>query len=402
MRAAGRRTLGATLALVLACGLVACGGKDDSRTPATRRTPVVSGSVSPVAHPSSSADPGGIGPRTGALRAADILVFSKDTLTASMVRRIAHLKGVRSVAQISMAQVSIENHAYNVAAVDPAVYRNYTPVQSAELQEEWQRVADGQVAFVPQLEHRPPKHARTVQLGGSKDAPVVPIGAYAEQVPTVDAVVDSDLGHRLGMRAGNALLVSTYPLRAPETVRKPIERIAGHAASVQRLDIAARLGLDTTVQQTALLAGSVADAVGIFNYTVIGGGRIAPDPSWVAGHITTEVVPILGAVTCNRLIFPQLRAALTEVVTDGLAAQIHPDEYAGCYYPRFIAGTTTLSNHSFGLALDLNVPGNQRGTVGQIDRRVVAIFERWGFTWGGRWRYTDPMHFEANSIVAPG
>ena len=55
----------------------------------------------------------------------------------------------------------------------------------------------------------------------------------------------------------------------------------------------------------------------------------------------------------------------------GLADEIHPDEYAGCYYPRFIAGTTTLSNHSFGLALDLNVPGNQRGTVGEMDRAVV-------------------------------
>ncbi len=75
-----------------------------------------------------------------------------------------------------------------------------------------------------------------------------------------------------------------------------------------------------------------------------------------------------------------------------------PGEYAGCYYPRFIAGSTTLSNHSFGLALDLNVPGNQRGTVGEIDREVVAIFKKWGFAWGGDWGYTDPMHFELGQI----
>jgi D-alanyl-D-alanine carboxypeptidase-like protein len=206
------------------------------------------------------------------------------------------------------------------------------------------------------------------------------------------------------MMPGNALIVSTYPLRAPESVRKPIERIAGDKASVQRLDIAARLGLDTSVPQTALLvgSGSVASAVGIFNYTVLGHGRIAPEASWVADHISTEVVPILGAVRCNKLIFPQLKAALQDIVDRGLADKIHPDEYAGCYYPRFIAGTTQLSNHSFGLALDLNVPGNQRGTVGEMDRFVVQIFEEWGFTWGGHWRYTDPMHFEANRIVRPG
>ena len=48
----------------------------------------------------------------------------------------------------------------------------------------------------------------------------------------------------------------------------------------------------------------------------------------------------------------ELRAALEEVQSRGLADKIHPDEYAGCYYPRFIAGSTTLSNHAFGLALE--------------------------------------------------
>ena len=71
---------------------------------------------------------------------------------------------------------------------------------------------------------------------------------------------------------------------------------------------------------------------------------------------------------------------------------------AGATCPRFIAGTTTLSNHAFGLAFDLNVPENERGTVGQINRQVVQIFQSWGFTWGGTWGYTDPMHFEMNAL----
>ena len=224
------------------------------------------------------------------------------------------------------------------------------------------------------------------------------IGAYAPQIPQVDAVVNAEVGEALGMKSDNALLVATYPRRAPQSVRKPIERIAGDQASVQILGP----DLDISVQQTAYLVGSVGDAVGIFNYTVLGGGRIAPEPSWVSAHISTRTVPILGEVTCNNAIFAQLEAALREIVERGLADKIHPGEYAGCYYPRFIAGTTQLSNHSFGLALDLNVPGNQRGTVGEMDRTVVSIFESWGFTWGGHWRYTDPMHFEANRIVRAG
>ena len=134
---------------------------------------------------------------------------------------------------------------------------------------------------------------------------------------------------------------------------------------------------------------------------MLGGGRIAPDPAWVARSIATEPVPILGTVTCHVAIFPQLRAAFEEIVSRGLADKIIPGQYAGCYYPRFIAGSTTLSNHSFGLALDMNVPGNQRGTVGEMDREVVAIFKKWGFAWGGDWGYTDPMHFELAQVVDP-
>ena len=57
---------------------------------------------------------------------------------------------------------------------------------------------------------------------------------------------------------------------------------------------------------------------------------------------------------------------------------------------------------AFGLAMDFNVPENQRGTPGEMNRTVVQIFKDWGFAWGGDWHYTDPMHFELASIVKPG
>jgi hypothetical protein len=391
----------AVLALLLAVSLTSCGKDGSNAAGPGRRTPEPSPVGATDTSPTTGTDDptDGVGPRRGALRGADILVFSQDTLTDGMVEQISNLKGVRSVERLSMAQVSIENRAFNIAAVDPATYRNYTPAASAEFQEQWDRVAAGQVSLDPSLSRRVGKKQRLLQLGSGSDAPTVPIGVLnAQQIPQVDAVVDAEVGEALGMKPGNALVVATYPLRSPQSVREPMEKIAGRTASVQILGP----DLDTSVQQTAYLVGSVASAVGIFNYTVIGGGRIAPDPSWVAAHIVTRTVPILGSVTCNSLIFPQLEAALREVVARGLADKIHPGEYAGCYYPRFIAGTTKLSNHSFGLALDLNVPGNQRGTVGEMDRSVVQIFESWGFTWGGHWRYTDPMHFEANRIVRPG
>ncbi|GAB3774817.1 hypothetical protein FB382_003952 [Nocardioides ginsengisegetis] len=395
------------LALLTTAG---CDGKAAAHDPATSPAAATSGagdpgtspsnSTSPVADADHAVDPPG--KLSGRLYAADMLVYSQDTLSPAVVKRIQHLKGVTRVESLSMAQVSIENHALNVAAVDAGTYRNWTPYASATTQAVWDRVAGGEVALLPELKKRLPITGKGyLQLGSSKDAPELHVGAFAPQIPNaIDAVVNEKWADSLGMKKDNALLIYTGST-SPSSLRKPVEKVAGTTASVQSLDIVARAGLDIHAKQTAFLVGSVADAVGTFNYTVLGGGRIAPEASWVASHIATQQVPILGSVTCNRLLFPQLTAALNEVVDQGLADKIHPDEYAGCYYPRFIAGTTTLSNHSFGLALDLNVPGNQRGTVGEMDRQVVAIFEKWGFTWGGRWHYTDPMHFEMNSLVDP-
>jgi hypothetical protein len=149
---------------------------------------------------------------------------------------------------------------------------------------------------------------------------------------------------------------------------------------------------------------SVTQAVGTFSYTPHPDGTVTPEARWVREYIRRETVPILGEVTGNKGMLPQLRAALDEVVARGLSDRIHPAEYGGCYVPRFIAHDPGkgLSLHTWGIAVDLNVPGNLRGTVGQMDRRVVAIFKKWGFAWGGDWSYTDPMHFELAKVVHVG
>jgi hypothetical protein len=164
-----------------------------------------------------------------------------------------------------------------------------------------------------------------------------------------------------------------------------------------------RIAKRQRVQSPLATGGSVADAVGTFSYRWFADGTVQPDPRWVASYIRTETVPILGSVTGNRVMLPQLRGALDEVIARGLADQIHPSEYGGCYVPRFIAHDPSkgLSLHTWGIAVDLNVPGNQRGTTGEMNRDVVAIFKKWGFAWGGDWHYTDPMHFELARIVRP-
>jgi hypothetical protein len=398
------RALG-TAALAAAL-LTACDGGTEHAgdpTPSEATTTAASSdqTTEPALDPAHAVDPPGR--RTGLIAPADIVANGAKTIPQGTVDRIRDLPGVLDVEQISLVSVPIENRALAVAAVDPATYRNWViKAASAQTKQIWDRVAGGELALRPALKKRAPMDGDGfLALGSTDDATKVHVGAYAQQSWLVDAVVNETWIPTLHMTKGNALLIRTGGT-SPETLRKPIQKILrGTEASVQMTDVVAREGLDPGAVQTAVVIGTIADAVGTYRYTVLGGGHIAPDPAWVAAHIVTEPVPILGNVTCNKLIFPQLRAALEDVITQGLADKIHPSEYAGCYNPRFIAGSTTLSNHAFGLALDLNVPGNQRGTVGEMDRGVVAIFKHWGFTWGGDWGYTDPMHFEMNRLVRP-
>lgn len=384
-----------TVLAMFACGDVQ--GSPDA-DPSGSATPTQESTGTPTIDADHVMPP--IGPRTGEIGNPDILIVSSDTLSSETVEAIRGVEGVRDVEQLSLAQVVIENESFNLAAVDPATYRNYTLREVAESQEIWDRIAGGELGVRQKIKQTIPQDANGfVTLGGTDDAGSVHIGAVADTVVEVDAVVNETWTEDLGMTADNALLVRTGTV-APQTLRKPIERVAGEA-TVAMIDAIALNGLDPDVQQVAVTTGTVADVVGVFRYTALGGGRIAPEQSWVDSHIVTRTVPILGEVTCNKFLFPQLEAALNDVVAQGLADEIHPDEYAGCYYPRFIAGSTKLSNHSFGLALDLNVPGNQRGTVGEMDRGVVAIFKRWGFGWGGDWSYTDPMHFEMVELKTP-
>jgi peptidoglycan LD-endopeptidase CwlK len=79
----------------------------------------------------------------------------------------------------------------------------------------------------------------------------------------------------------------------------------------------------------------------------------------------------------------------------------------GTFNWRPIAGSDQLSAHSFGIAIDVDPDYSDywrwNGTGGhdkiipyrnRIPHRIVEIFERHGFIWGGKWYHYDTMHLE--------
>lgn len=123
--------------------------------------------------------------------------------------------------------------------------------------------------------------------------------------------------------------------------------------------------------------------------------EIRVEPAWVEEHIVLADVPILGTVRCHRAIVDDLRAALQDVVDAGLASTIDPDDYGGCYHARRIGShTTSLSRHSWGIAIDINVDFSEPGGGPPPSPEVVDAFAAHGFRWGGHFLTPDNHHFE--------
>lgn len=77
----------------------------------------------------------------------------------------------------------------------------------------------------------------------------------------------------------------------------------------------------------------------------------------------------------------------------------------GTYACRPVADTGQTSMHAWGAAIDINPAfsdywlwrrsgGSNPAYVNRIPSEIVAVFERHGFIWGGRWAHYDTMHFE--------
>lgn len=96
-----------------------------------------------------------------------------------------------------------------------------------------------------------------------------------------------------------------------------------------------------------------------------------------------------------------LVALLTaETMRRGYVFGIPGNPAHGCwgYANRPISGTQTASNHSWGLAVDINAPRNPMRSppmVTDMPPWMPALWESYRFAWGGRWtNRPDPMHYE--------
>lgn len=116
--------------------------------------------------------------------------------------------------------------------------------------------------------------------------------------------------------------------------------------------------------------------------------------------------PVPFVVTTKHCVAAQLSAALGEIEAMGPEMARYFRRVGGGFNWRNIAGTTRLSAHSFGIAVDFDTElggywrwsGRAEGAAGDYVNRypeeLVLAMERRGFIWGGKWHHFDGMHFE--------
>jgi len=146
-----------------------------------------------------------------------------------------------------------------------------------------------------------------------------------------------------------------------------------------------------------------------FNYAGLSAsGWTAMSPSWKAHYIPTrDTFPTGIRATCNIAVKADLRAALQEVVATlpGLVGAYtgidvsNTNSYGGCSagavrFARITQALGSVSRHSWGQPIDMSTSANCQGCAPKMDCRIVWIFRKHGFAWGGNFLTPDGMHFE--------
>ena len=135
------------------------------------------------------------------------------------------------------------------------------------------------------------------------------------------------------------------------------------------------------------------------------------DPDWFRENISVFPLPFplylsweprkqITRFQAHRLAGAKIVAALARVgAAQGIdyLREHQLDRWGGCFNFRLIRGGSSLSNHSWGTAVDYCPDLGRLGSAedaASYPRFIVDAFAAQGFVWGGTWDRPDAMHHE--------
>ena len=109
-----------------------------------------------------------------------------------------------------------------------------------------------------------------------------------------------------------------------------------------------------------------------------------------------EIGLIPKKIYCNKDMVAPLSKAFKNLIDTGHVNELKT--YDGCFNIRKKRGLSSMSLHSWAVAIDMNAFENGLGVEPKLSAGFVKCFTDAGFDWGGVWRRKDGMHFQLKSI----
>ena len=109
-----------------------------------------------------------------------------------------------------------------------------------------------------------------------------------------------------------------------------------------------------------------------------------------------EIGVIPKRIYCNKDMVKPLEQAFRNLIQRNHVSELKT--WDGCFNIRKKRGLTSMSLHSWGLAVDLNAFENGLGVQPKLSPGFVKCFTDAGFQWGGTWTRLDGMHFQLANI----
>ncbi len=230
--------------------------------------------------------------------------------------------------------------------------------------------------------------------GGTLGLTVAGIRPYS-QLGWAELAFTTDVANRLGMHEDTRVVIWDID------DREALDRELAAGGVLGRADTKVVRSWDPVDPDDTISTARTKVALGEPWYRIESDGSLTMHPDWIASNLTAGRVLLDPTIRiraqCHVRIVSDLSAALAEVAASGLAWAIdvgNANTYGGCYAPRYSRTSGFLSRHTYGMALDTNTSSNCLGCTPRMDCRVVRIFRKHGFAWGGNFRQPDGMHFE--------
>jgi len=128
-------------------------------------------------------------------------------------------------------------------------------------------------------------------------------------------------------------------------------------------------------------------------------GQPSPsNPNLILWDVPTEleIGLIPKRIYCNKDMVKPLSMAFQKLIATGCVKELKT--WDGCFNIRKMRGLTSMSLHSWAIAVDVNAFENGLNQVPKLSKEFVECFTTSGFDWGGTWKRKDGMHFQLSNI----